>query len=87
MDAGYRRLRTGPVGRGGEAPPGGIRGREPVSVGSSWKRTLTVFSRVEPAGAAAASTELLCRSAPYGRGGISPVRPNADRDGPAEVVR
>ncbi|MFD9823697.1 LysR family transcriptional regulator substrate-binding protein, partial [Streptomyces violascens] len=58
-----------------------------LSVDPAWKRALTVFSRVELAGAAAAFTELLRRSAPYGTGNISPVRPNADRDCPAEVVR
>ncbi|MFD7540032.1 LysR family transcriptional regulator [Streptomyces sp. NPDC059819] len=58
-----------------------------LPVDSSWRRPLTVFSRVELAGAAAAFTELLRRAAPYGRRGLSPVRPNADRDGPAEVVR
>ncbi|MFE9115974.1 LysR family transcriptional regulator [Streptomyces sp. NPDC007172] len=58
-----------------------------LPVDSSWRRALTVFSRVELAGAAAAFTELLRRSAPYGSRGLSPVRPNADRDGPVEVVR
>ncbi|MCT9093432.1 LysR family transcriptional regulator [Streptomyces sp. ASQP_92] len=57
-----------------------------LSVEPAWKRALTVFSRVELVGAAAAFTELLRASAPYGTGGLSPVRPNADRGCPAEVV-
>ncbi|MFF4188693.1 LysR substrate-binding domain-containing protein [Streptomyces sp. NPDC001691] len=58
-----------------------------LRVEPSWKRPLTVFSRVELVGAAASFTELLRGSAPYGRREPSPVRPNADRGCPAEVVR
>ncbi|MFJ8312793.1 MULTISPECIES: LysR substrate-binding domain-containing protein [unclassified Streptomyces] len=58
-----------------------------LSVDPEWRRALTVFSRVELTGAAAAFAELLRRSAPYGSSGLSPVRPNADRDRAAEVVR
>ncbi len=57
-----------------------------LSVDPAWKRALTVFSRVELVGAAAAFTELLRASAPYGTSTLSPVRPNADRDCRAEVV-
>ncbi|MFD9484837.1 LysR substrate-binding domain-containing protein [Streptomyces sp. NPDC059991] len=58
-----------------------------LPVDPPWKRALAVFSRVELTGAAAAFAELLRRSAPYGGKGVSPVRPNADRDCEAPVVR
>lgn len=57
-----------------------------LPVDPPWKRALAVFARVELTGAAAAFAELLRRSAPYGGEGVSPVRPNADRDCEASVV-
>ncbi|WP_323177930.1 hypothetical protein [Streptomyces sp. NBC_00083] len=58
-----------------------------LAVYPAWKRDLAGFSRAELAGAAAAFTELFRRSTPYGPAHLSPVRPNADRDRAAEVVR
>ncbi|MFG3282327.1 LysR substrate-binding domain-containing protein [Streptomyces sp. NPDC048111] len=51
-----------------------------LSVDASWKRPLTVFSRVELAGAAAAFTELLRGSAPYGTAAPAPDEPTGGYD-------
>ncbi|MEU3375399.1 LysR family transcriptional regulator [Streptomyces sp. NPDC006711] len=58
-----------------------------LTVEPAWKRALTVFSRVELAGAAAAFTDLLRASASCGAGGLSPAGPNTGRPCDAEAVR
>lgn len=58
-----------------------------LSAEPPWKRSLTVFSRVPPTGAATDFLELPYRSWPYAQAPASPVRAHEDCAGEPAVVR